>query len=213
MAKNVRVAALRTAGHCLTNEWEGLMAIQSAKLDDLAVQLEAVIGELRVTEADCPRYLIHLSRSAPECHIHLIKIGVFEIPQLDRSQVCQVNCEHGRISGRRPSRDILRSLGDYALPFTKNRLDVQCFSGCLQALHKAIDIENGLAGKNVLRLRENIFNKCRGHHAQRNFAINATEGQIVDLITKGRNIGPFARIQVNDKDILAVEIEVRCEIE
>ncbi len=45
IAKNHRVAALGTSRHGLADPREGLMPIESAKLDDLAVELEAVVGE------------------------------------------------------------------------------------------------------------------------------------------------------------------------
>jgi len=43
---------LRPARHRLSDKGEGLMAVQPAQLDHLAVQFETVIGELRFPEAD-----------------------------------------------------------------------------------------------------------------------------------------------------------------
>ena len=42
LAENVGVLALRAGGHGLADEREGLMAIEAAQLDDLAVEREAL---------------------------------------------------------------------------------------------------------------------------------------------------------------------------
>src|SRR5690242_15380962 len=51
--EDVRVAALAAAGHGLSDKGEGLMAVQTAKLDDFAVECEALVGKFGVAEADC----------------------------------------------------------------------------------------------------------------------------------------------------------------
>ena len=58
VAQDVRVLALHAGGHGLADEGKGLMAIESAQLDDLAVEREAVIGERRFAEADAPRVFV-----------------------------------------------------------------------------------------------------------------------------------------------------------
>src|SRR5262249_14170238 len=164
--KNMRVAPLRTGGHCLTNEGEGLMTIQPAQLDYLAIQFEAMIGELGITKADRASDLIDLPRSTPECHVHLVEVGMLEIPQLDRGKVRKVNRVHGRIGARGTRRNILRSLGDDAVALANHSFQSQRFSGCLQPLHEAIDVKARLAGENVFRLGKNIFNESGWHDAQ-----------------------------------------------
>jgi len=52
VTQDVGIAALRTAGHRLANEGKGLMPVEAAQLDDFAVELEAVIGELGFAEAE-----------------------------------------------------------------------------------------------------------------------------------------------------------------
>ena len=58
LAEDVRILALNAAGHGLANEGKRLVAIESAELDDLAVEFESVIGELRVTETDSAGFLV-----------------------------------------------------------------------------------------------------------------------------------------------------------
>jgi hypothetical protein len=52
VAEDARIAALCAAGHGLSDEGEGLMAVEAAELDDFAVQLEAVVSELGFAEAE-----------------------------------------------------------------------------------------------------------------------------------------------------------------
>ncbi len=50
--EDARIAALGAAGHGLADEGEGLMAVEAAELDDFAVQLKAMVGELGFAEAE-----------------------------------------------------------------------------------------------------------------------------------------------------------------
>jgi hypothetical protein len=50
--QNLRVAALNAAGHRLSGEGKSLMTIETSQLDDLAVELEAVVGELGLAETE-----------------------------------------------------------------------------------------------------------------------------------------------------------------
>ena len=58
VAQNFGVAALHAAGHGLADPWEGLMAIQAAELDYLAIQFEALIGELGFAETETARVFV-----------------------------------------------------------------------------------------------------------------------------------------------------------
>src|SRR3989442_1479436 len=78
VAEDARIAALRAARHGLADEWKRLMAVKAAQLDDFAVQLEAVIGEVRFTEADSAFVLIHHLCSAQEAHVDGVEIGMSE---------------------------------------------------------------------------------------------------------------------------------------
>ena len=70
-----------------------------------------------------------------------------------------------------------------------------------------------MVGKHILGLGEDIFEKCGRNDAQRNFAINAAEGQIVDLIAEGWNVGALGGIDLDRQHVLAVEIEMGCQLE
>src|SRR6476661_134199 len=58
VAKDIGVTTLNAPGHGLTDPREGLMAIQPPQLDDFAVQLESVVGELSLAEAEATGILI-----------------------------------------------------------------------------------------------------------------------------------------------------------
>ena len=62
VAQDLRVAALHAAGHGLAHPGKGLMTIESAQLDDLAVEFEAVIGKLRLAETEAARVFIEQLR-------------------------------------------------------------------------------------------------------------------------------------------------------
>ena len=59
VAQNLRVAPLSAARHGLPHKGKRLMTVEAAQLDDFAVQLEAVIGELRFAEAKAAGVFIH----------------------------------------------------------------------------------------------------------------------------------------------------------
>src|SRR5262249_28456563 len=48
---------------------------------------------------------------------------------------------------------------------------------------------------------------------QRDFAINAAEGQVVDFVSEGRDVGTLGGVDVNSKNVFSVEVDVRREIE
>ncbi len=69
-----------------------------------------------------------------------------------------------------------------------------------------------MVGQHILRLGENILDESWRDDAQRNFAINAAEGQVVNLVAERRNVRPLAGIHVHRQHILSVEIDVRCQV-
>ncbi len=82
----------------------------------------------------------------------------------------------------------------------------------LQVLNEAIDIQAGVRRHHILRLGENIFNEGREDNAEGNFAVNTAEGQVVNLVAERRNVRPLAGVDIHDKYILSVEIDVRSEV-
>src|SRR5579863_6183537 len=65
--------------------------------------------------------------------------------------------------------------------------------------------------QHILRLREYILEKRARNNAQRDFAINASEGQVIDLIAEGRNVRPLAGIHIHGQNIFTIKIEMRSE--
>ena len=58
VAEYLRITALNPRRHRLSYEGEGLMTIQATQFDDFAIQLEAMIGELRLAKTNGARNLI-----------------------------------------------------------------------------------------------------------------------------------------------------------
>ena len=116
VAQNDRIAALGTAGHGLADEGEGLMPIESAQLDDFAVQLEAVIGELGFAEAEAAGVFVEELRSATQANASGVEIAVLEIPELDAAELIEVNGMRDRFGWRRrDGGSLLRGFGDDAV--------------------------------------------------------------------------------------------------
>ena len=120
-------------------------------------------------------------------------------------------CAAGSVGGL-GGRNLLRALGQDAITVAKLTSRVSASRDASSA-DEAIHVERGVIGQNVLGLGENIFDKCRRNDAQGDLAINAAEGQVVDLVAEGRNVGAFGGIDVDRENILAVEIKVRRQVE
>src|SRR5271165_7022320 len=75
-------------------------------------------------------------------------------------------------------------------------------------LHETIDIDRGLRGENVLRPHEDVLDKRRRYHTQRDLAIDTAERQIVNLISEGWDIWTLRGIHIHGEQILAVKVEV-----
>src|SRR5690349_1827321 len=80
-------------------------------------------------------------------------------------------------------------------------------------LNKTIDIHAWGRREHIFRMNEDIFDERGGNHTQRDFAIDSAEGEVVDFISKGRNVGALRGINIDSEDILSGEIEVRSQIE
>src|SRR5580658_10936061 len=63
------------------------------------------------------------------------------------------------------------------------------------------------------RLRVDILNECLRHYANLDIAINASESQIIDLVSERRNVRTLPRIQFHLKQVVATEVEVRRDFE
>src|SRR3981081_2584041 len=89
LAQDLRVAALHAPRHCGADEWKGLMAVESAKLYDFAVELKAVIREARASEAKAALILVEELSFAQQPYADAVQGGVLEVQQF-----------HGRQGGK-----------------------------------------------------------------------------------------------------------------
>ena len=108
--------------------------------------------------------------------------------------------------------NLLRAPGQHAIAVAKTDFERQRVSRCLHALDVAIHIQAGMIGQNILWLGKDIFDKGRRNDAKRDFAIDAAEGQVVNLVAEGRNVRALAGIQIHRQHVLAIEIEMRSEV-
>ena len=59
------------------------MTVEPAQLDDLAVQLEAVIGKLGLAETETAGVFVQQLGSAAQSHPRGVKVPLLEVPQSD----------------------------------------------------------------------------------------------------------------------------------
>src|SRR5689334_20843217 len=60
---------------------------------------------------------------------------------------------------------------------------------------------------------EDVVDPGGGNDTQSNFAVDAAEGEVVDHVAKGRNVGALGRVKLYDEDVVAAEVQMRRELE
>src|SRR5215469_5726968 len=96
LPQDISIAPLHASRHRLADPRECLVTIKAAKFDDLAIEFEAMVGELGFAETDHARVLIDRLISSEQRDFDFVKIGMLKIPQLDAAQWCEMNCMHDR---------------------------------------------------------------------------------------------------------------------
>src|SRR5262249_18476635 len=76
-----------------------------------------------------------------------------------------------------------------------------------------VDVERRLAAENVLGLGENVFDEGAGNDAEPDFAIDAAEGQVVDLVAERRDVGALGGVEIDGENIFTGKVDVRGEME
>ena len=213
MAQDAGIAALGAAGHGLADEGKRLMTVEAAELDDFAIELEAVVGELRFAKAERAFVLIDQLRSAKEAHVNGIEIGVRNVPQFDRAEVVEVDGVRHWFGGGFGGRDSLCALGQDMLAIAEFHFEHERFARCFEMLEEAIYVESRMRGENVFGLGENVFNERAGDDSQGNFAIDAAESEVVDLMAERRDVRALGRVHVRSEHVFSAEIDVRRQIE
>src|ERR1017187_976786 len=69
-----------------------------------------------------------------------------------------------------------------------------------------------MAGEHILGLSKKVIQVRSRHDAQRDFAVDAAKGEVVDLVAKRRNIRPFAGINLDRQHVFAVKVHVSREL-
>src|SRR5580704_2579022 len=119
---------------------------------------------------------------------------------------------HGRFGCGARRRQLLRTFGDNTVAIQQFNLKRHIVFRRFQILHEAIDFEGRSGRQDILRSYEDVLNKRRGHDSQGDLTVDAPEGEVVNLVTERRNIGPFAGININRQHILSVEVEMRRQL-
>src|SRR5437660_3634070 len=120
VAEDIGVPSLRSAGHRLPHPGKSLMPVESAQLDDFAIQLEAVIGELCFAESETARVFVDDLVVSQQTNMNGVKISLLEAPELDVAQLLKMDCVFKRLWPRGGGRgDRLLVLGDNAIGVAK----------------------------------------------------------------------------------------------
>src|SRR6266478_3352755 len=207
------IAALGAAGHRLSDERKGLMTVEAAQLHDSTIQFEAVVGELCFAESNRAFVLIHQLCSAQKADMDGIEIRMREVPQFDRAEAVQVHDVGRGVRRCLRRRNFLRAFGDHTLAIAELHLQREGFVRCLEMLKEAIHIQGWMLGESIFGLCKNILNKRAGNDAQRNFAVDASESEVVDLMAKRWNIRPLGGVHIYSEHIFSAKVDVRCQIE
>src|SRR5215469_15570989 len=82
------IAPLHARRHRLADPGEGLVAVKPAQFYDFAVQLEAVVGEFGVAEADAARIFIKNCIVPPyQPKDNGVKLGMQKVPQFKPAEI------------------------------------------------------------------------------------------------------------------------------
>src|SRR5258705_8879377 len=82
-----------------------------------------------------------------------------------------------------------------------------------QMLQKAIHVEGWMSAEDIFGPGKDILNKGAGNDAQRNFAVDAAESEVVDLVAEGWDVRTLGGVDIDSQNIFSIEINVRGEIE
>ena len=215
VAQDLGVAALGAAGHGLADKGKRLVTIEAAQLDDFAVQFEAVIGELGFAKAEAAGVFVQHLRAAAQADAGGVEIAVFQLPELDSAKLVEMNgrarpgslrplamlAPAARLSRRRDRHRAVRRRASVHL----SRLP--------DAERNRSTSTSGVGESTFFRANENVLDKGRGHDSQRDFAVNAAEGEIVDFVSERRNVGALGGIDIDGENVFSVEVEVRRQLE
>ena len=117
------------------------------------------------------------------------------------------------IAGRPRRRHLLRGFRNHTVAIKQFDVDRQDFLRCFQMLDVAVEIDTRIGRENIFGPHKNVFDKCRWNYAQSDFAIDATEREIVDLISKWWNVGTLRGVDIDGQQVFPIKVDVWSQIE
>ena len=208
LAQNIDITALAATGHRLANPGERLMPVQSPQLDDLAVEFESVVGELSVAESDAAMIQIDHLASPQQANMHGVEVRVGEIPELDAAQSFEVNRVGHGVCDRFGFGNGGSSLRHNGVAVAQLNFQRQRFVRGLQVLQENVHVQRRVRAEHVLGLGKNVFDENARNHAQRNLAVDAAEGEVINLVAKRRDVRALAGVDIHGQHVVAIRIEV-----
>ena len=169
--------------------------------------------------------------------MHGVEVRVVEVPELDVVQTCQRDrvtrgvglglevcvdrCAGERVHGRsrvlvtRGRVHRMAALGDRPLAVLQFHLQRHPPAGRhWLARQKSSPTSSERASLSTFSgAREDVVQVGLGDDPQRNLAVDAAEGHVVDLVTEGRHIVAFGGVERYHQHVLAVSVQVRGQFE
>lgn len=234
MPEDLCVLTLDARRHRLADERKGLVAVEAMKLDDLSVEREALWGEGGLAEADAAAVFVDDSAVLEELNVNGVKVRGFKIPQIELAQFIErESVGAGDRGGERKRAQGLVSIGlvvidgrgfgdlaggrgaDVAVwvaaEFGAERKCSETRIG--SAVEEAFDLDGGGGAEHVGWAGADVFEKGLGDDAERDLAIDAAEGEVVDLVAEGRDVGAFGGVDVEGEKIFAGGVEMLGQLE
>src|SRR5689334_20423396 len=168
-----------------------------------------MVGETSITKAEAASIFVDDRIPLLQPNDHRVQIWILKIPFLDRAQLIQSDVIGDGIRSSRAGRDGLVSSCDNAILIAKLRFQCEgCFL-CIETLYEARNGNGWPIGENVPWLHKDVLDVRRGHKPQMHIAIDAAEGEVIDLASKWRNVGPLGRVELHGKHVVSFPIDVR----
>ena len=192
-----------------------------------------MIGEDCLPETDPARLFVHCFPVMQQAHSDGVKVRGVNIPELNIRKIAEDDalsrkiiyrfdagkggCGRGRRNGGIKATVTLRGkrlvcLGDNCISIEQFGLQVDSAVQRI-ACEKAINLERRLRTENVFRAREEVVEVECGNDAQGDLTVDASEGHVINLVPEGRNVIALGRVDLHDKDVLVVVLQMLCEFE
>ena len=204
--QNPGIAPLHPLRHGAANIRKRLVPVQADQLDALAVEHETVGSVARLAEPDPGVVFVLPAAGRRQPHHHAVQLRLLQIPKFDIGERLELNLMKLRCPGHLRGRRL------------QYRRAVPQFRGergraADRTLQIAAHHNRPLRRQRRHRLGIDVFDKGLRHYAKLHAAVDAAEGQVVDVLTERRDVFALGRIQRHRDHIVSAVFQVRRDLE